>query len=77
MYGDIQGCMDIYIGVYGNVWGCMVMYRCGYIVMYSTIIIGKFRFIIIIIYDVPTFFWSYSLKSYWFSNDRRLKFYFF
>ena len=48
--------MDIYIGVYGNVWGCMVMYRCGYIVMYSTIIIGKFRFIIIIIYDVPTFF---------------------
>ena len=34
----------------------MVMYRCGYIVMYSTIIIGKFRFIIIIIYDVPTFF---------------------
>ena len=56
MYGDLQGCMDIYIGVYGNVWGCMVMYRCGYIVMYSTIIIGKFRFIIIIIYDVPTFF---------------------
>ena len=30
----------------------MVIYR--YIVMYSTIIIGKFRFIIIIIYAVPT-----------------------
>ena len=32
----------------------MVIYRCGYIVMYSTIIIGKFRYIIIIIYEVPT-----------------------
>ena len=33
----------------------MVIYRCGYIVMYSTLIIGKFRYIIIIIYEVPTF----------------------
>ena len=32
----------------------MVIYRCGYIVMYSTIIIGQFRYIIIIIYEVPT-----------------------
>ena len=31
------------------------MYRCGYIVIYSTIIIiGMFRYIIIIIYEVPT-----------------------
>ena len=34
----------------------MVLYRCGYIVMYSAIIIGKFRYIIIIIYEVPTVF---------------------
>ena len=33
----------------------MVIYRCGYIVMYSAIIIGKFRYIIIIIYEVPNF----------------------
>ena len=33
----------------------MVVYRCWYIVMYSTVIIGKFRYIIIIImYEVPT-----------------------
>ena len=32
----------------------MVIYRCGYIVMYSTVTIGKFRYIIIIIYEVPT-----------------------
>ena len=32
----------------------MVMYRCACIVIYSTIIIGMFRYIIIIIYEVPT-----------------------
>ena len=32
----------------------MVMYRCGYIDIYSAIIIGMFRYIIIIIYEVPT-----------------------
>ena len=34
----------------------MVMYRCGYIVIYSTIIIiiGIFRYIIILVYEVPT-----------------------
>ena len=32
----------------------MVMYRCGYIDIYGTIIIDMFRYIIIIIYEVPT-----------------------
>ena len=51
LYKSIWCC----IGVYGNVQECMVIYRCGYIVMYSTIVIGKFRYIIIIIiYEVPT-----------------------
>ena len=31
-----------------------MFYRCGYIDIYSTIIIGMFRYIIIIIYEVPT-----------------------
>ena len=32
----------------------MVIYRCGYIDIYSTLIIVMFRYIIIIIYEVPT-----------------------
>ena len=41
------------IGLYGVVLVYVVMYRCGYIDIYSTIIIGMFRYIIIIIYEFP------------------------
>ena len=51
VYKSIQCC----IGVYGIVQVCVVIYRCGYIFICSTIIIiGMFRQIIIIIYEVPT-----------------------
>ena len=41
---------------------CVVMYRCGYIVIYSAIIIGMFRYIIIIIiYEVPTYLARFPL----------------
>ena len=46
----------------------MVFYRCGYIDIYSTIIIGMFRYIIIIIYEVPTLLllklWLYRPGGY-------------
>ena len=44
----------LYRGILCCIGVCVVMYRCGYIVIYSEIIIGMFRYIIIIIYDVPT-----------------------
>ena len=39
------------------------MYRCGYIDLYSTIIIGMFRYIIIIIYELPTILGSPPLTK--------------
>ena len=42
------------IGVYGDVKEYMVLIRGIYGVVYSTMIIGMFRYIIIIIYEVPT-----------------------
>ena len=42
------------IGVYVDVQEYMVLIRGIYGVVYSTIITGMFRYIIIIIYEVPT-----------------------
>ena len=46
--------MALYRGIWCCIGVCVVMYRCGYIDIYSAIIIGMFRYIIIIIYEVPT-----------------------